>query len=195
MKTLAGPLTVASILVSSGASVAFAQSGDWADVRALKAGQKVWVVASHRGAVAEPLLPSRQESQTNVRGEEVRGRFESASETLLVVSRGARIMYLARPDVRQVAIRPEKARKAHRALRLGIWIGVPWGIFLAGFEGGWPAVPVTIAMFAGIGAVVDSFNTGDKGVRLVTVYSTSPPRKDQSDANDSRGLLRPADSH
>jgi|WetSurMetagenome_2_1015567.scaffolds.fasta_scaffold237158_2 hypothetical protein len=191
MKTLAGPLIVASILVSSGASMAFAQSGDWAEVRALRAGQKVWVVASHRGAVAEPLLPSRQESQTNVRGEEVRGRFESASETLLVVSRGSRIVYLARPDVRQVAIRPEKA---HKALRLGIWIGVPWGIFLGVFEGSWPAVPVTIAMFAGIGAVVDSFNTGDKGVRLVTVYSTSPPRKDQSDANDSHGLLRPADS-
>jgi|WetSurMetagenome_2_1015567.scaffolds.fasta_scaffold799791_1 hypothetical protein len=125
-------------------------ASDWSAVQTITVGQEVRAIAATK---------------------EIRGRFQSASEHLLVLSRGSRIVYLDRSDIQQVATVSRPARH-HKWTTIGAAVGFPWG-FTVAISAGLKGVPITMGMFAGIGALIDLSNDlqMDRTERIVTVYS------------------------
>ena len=78
-------------------------------------------------------------------------------------------MYLDRPDVQRVAT-VTSPKKSHKWTLIGIGVGVPWGLGTVE-GGGWKGVPITMAMFGGIGALIDYSKSSPKTDQVVTVYS------------------------
>jgi hypothetical protein len=127
--------------------------GDWSDVQALSPGEKISVKTKD--------------------GDRLDGRFESASDILIIFERRGRKVSLARDSIHLVQLDRGKSRK--KGLLWGIAIGAGVG-FAVGGALYFPhrddlvdtTVPATTALGAGIGAAIGG-GLG-KGNKNETVY-------------------------
>jgi hypothetical protein len=149
-------LFFASVLAQTPSS-ALAQTtqprGDWSDVQALSPGQKISVRTKD--------------------GDRLDGRFESASDILIVFERRGRKVSLARDSIHLVQLDRGKSRK--RGLLLGIAIGGGIGFAVGGalyFPHRDDMVDTTVPGMTALGAAIGAGIGGGfgKGNKNETVY-------------------------
>jgi hypothetical protein len=137
MRTIAGLLTVGWVLLCAGPPAVIAQTDDWSAVRAVRAGQKV----------------------------QVTGEFQSVTERWLVLTRRGKVVYIDKPDVRQVSF-PAVRKDGPPWTSIGVGFGALMG--LAAGQGAGPiAIPIDTAVFGALGALADRTSTEQ---RTVIVY-------------------------
>ena len=141
MKRKTLPVILVLLLISTHASLAFAQtasSNDWAVVQRLNTNEKLLV---------------RQKD-----GKELKGRMIEATDTTLTIDRDGKPLSIARTDVRQVYVIEGKAQKGKWAL-IGAGIGAGAGAGIGAIKYSpdsddselW--IPVGLMFGTGIGAV------------------------------------------
>ena len=153
-------LILVLLLLSSQASLAFAQSAslsDWAAVQQLRTNEK--------------LLVKQKD------GREFKGEMIEATDTTLTIDRNGKPFAIARADVRQVSVIEGKAQKGKWALiGAGIGAGAGAGIGAAKYSPNvddselW--IPVGIMFGAGAGAV-SGLLFGQSNRKRQLVYATN----------------------
>ena len=127
--------------------VGVAQSGDWATVQALAPGESIKVALQDGGSI--------------------RGKFQSASDTGLIIAAGAGQKTLSRDNIRSVSVKHNGHRGRHALIGAAIGAGAGLGMGVAvdndctktsfvctGNRGKAILTPVFALIGAGIGAVL-----------------------------------------
>jgi hypothetical protein len=131
------------------AAVGFAQSGDWATVQALPSGESIKVALQN--------------------GSAPHGKFQSATESNIVIGSGSSQQTLARENVRSVSVKDHGHRGRHALIGAAIGAGAGLGLGIAvdndctknsfvctGNRGKAILTPVFALIGAGIGAALPS---------------------------------------